>query len=126
MKKYLVLITILMLFPLGALKASPIEDGLNLSATTSGLVTEEQTQSEADLLVAEKIGTIIKVFLSIIGIIFLMLIIFGGTLWMTAGGDQTQLTKGKNYIIYAAIGLVMIAGSYAVTDFVIRAFIDQF
>lgn len=65
------------------------------------------------------IGAVIKTFLSILGIIFLILMIYSGYAWMTAHGDEQKVTKAKETITAAIIGLVIVLGAYAITFFVI-------
>lgn len=73
---------------------------------------------EADM--AESIiSTIIQAVLSFLGVIFLVLMIYGGYLWMTARGNEEQLTKAKNVIIAAVTGLVIVVSAYAISWFVV-------
>jgi len=64
-------------------------------------------------------GGIIKIFLSILSIIFILLMLYGGYLWMTARGNQEQVTKAKELITSAVIGLVIVVAAYAITYFVL-------
>ncbi len=65
------------------------------------------------------ISTIIQVALSFLGVIFLVLMIYGGYLWMTARGNEEQVTKAKNLITAAIIGLVIVISAYAISWLVI-------
>jgi len=65
------------------------------------------------------IGKFIKLLLTLVGSIFLVLVIYGGFLWMTAGGNEEQVTKAKNMIKSATIGLAIILSAYAITYFVV-------
>jgi hypothetical protein len=67
---------------------------------------------------ATKTGTIIGTALSFLGVIFLVLTIAGGIMWMTAGGNAEQVTKAKKLITSAVIGLVIVFASYAITSFI--------
>ena len=66
------------------------------------------------------IGTIIKAALSFLGVIFLILMIYGGFLWMTAKGNEEEVTKAKNLINAAIIGLIIVVSAYAISYFVIK------
>lgn len=70
--------------------------------------------------IPEIVARIIKYLFTFLGIIFLALIIYGGFLYMTAGGDSEQTGKAKDIIISATIGLAIILASYAFTYFVIE------
>ena len=58
------------------------------------------------------IGRIIKTFLGIVGGIALMVFVYGGVMWMTARGDQSQVKKGQEALTAAVIGLFIIIFSY--------------
>lgn len=61
---------------------------------------------------------IIKVVLSILGMLFTVLMVYAGFLYLTARGEEDQVTKAKNTIKAAIIGLIIIILSYAITSFV--------
>ncbi len=61
---------------------------------------------------------ILKVMFTFLGSIMVLLIMYGGYLWMTAGGNEEQVTSAKKYIRNAIIGIVIILASYAITTFV--------
>lgn len=71
------------------------------------------------------LGTLINVFLSLLGIIFIILIVYAGYNWMTARGEEAKLEKAKDTIWRAVIGLVITVGSYAIWNFVFTRFISQ-
>lgn len=73
----------------------------------------EKTQLE--ILISDTI----KVILSFIGTIFLILIIWGGYLWMTAGGNDEQVGKAKDIMKNGVLGLAIILGAYILTDFAV-------
>ena len=66
------------------------------------------------------ISNIIKAVLSFLGVVFLILMIYGGYLWMTARGNEEQLTRAKNTLTAAVIGLIIVIGAYAISYFVIE------
>ena len=65
------------------------------------------------------VGSVIKVLLGVLGIIFLILIIFAGVKWMTAHGEKDDITKATDTIRQAIIGLAITLAAYAITDFVV-------
>ena len=69
---------------------------------------------------AEIVGQVIKILLSLLGIVFLILLIYGGYIWMTDRGEEKQVTKARDIIRNAIIGLIVVLAAYAVTDFVMR------
>jgi len=67
------------------------------------------------------IGKVINAALGIVGSLALIMFIYGGITWMTAAGNEQNVTKGKNIIIWATLGLVIIFSSYAIVRFVLQA-----
>ncbi len=63
-------------------------------------------------------GTIIQAFLSLLGIIFIILILYAGYNWMTAGGDEEKIRKAKDTLWRAIIGLIITVGAYAIWNFI--------
>lgn len=70
------------------------------------------------------IGRIINVFLGALGVIFLILFIYAGFVWMTAGGDDKKVEKAKRILINATIGIVIVMMAYAITAFVVNYLTD--
>ncbi|MCK4553699.1 hypothetical protein KAU19_01930 [Candidatus Parcubacteria bacterium] len=67
---------------------------------------------------AEIIGKVVGAALAFIGILFFILMIYGGFLWMTARGNEQQVEKAKELIIAATIGLIIILAAYAITVYI--------
>ncbi len=67
------------------------------------------------------IGKLINSVLGIVGSAALIMFIYGGIIWMTAAGNEQSVTKGKNILMWAALGLVVIFSSYALVRFVIQS-----
>jgi uncharacterized membrane protein YjfL (UPF0719 family) len=57
--------------------------------------------------------------MGIVGSIALLMFIFGGLTWMLSGGSAEKVKKGRDILIWSAIGLVVIFSSYAIVYFVI-------
>ena len=66
------------------------------------------------------IGSLINVVLGFLGIVLLFYVLRAGFLWMTAGGDDKQVTTAKNMIRDAVIGLVVIIAGFAISNFVLQ------
>ncbi|MEK7558059.1 MAG: hypothetical protein AAB530_02525 [Patescibacteria group bacterium] len=60
----------------------------------------------------------IQAILGLLGIIFLILILYAGFNWMTAAGDEEKVTKAKETLSRAIIGLIIIVSAYLITIFV--------
>ena len=68
------------------------------------------------------VGTIIGLFLGIMGILFLGLMVYGGYKWMIAQGREEEVTKAKDVIKQAITGLGIVIAAYAISYFVISQF----
>ncbi|HNX11262.1 MAG TPA: hypothetical protein PKI61_03920 [bacterium] len=66
------------------------------------------------------VSTVIGVALSILGIIFLVLIVVSGYQWMTAGGNEEQIKGARKRMVNAIIGLAIVLGAWAITLFIFR------
>ncbi len=64
------------------------------------------------------IGTVVGAALSFVGVLFLLLMIYGGIVWMTSQGNEQQVEKARNLIIAAIIGLIIVLAAYAITSFI--------
>ena len=71
--------------------------------------------------VPQYVGGIIALILSLLGIVFLLLIVRAGFLWMTAQGDQKAITKAKDILIQSTIGLLITLSAYAISAFVVSS-----
>lgn len=88
------------------------EDPLNQAAGQAGY---DVSQTSVNPI----IETIIQVALSFLGVIFLILTIYGGFLWMTASGNEDQVGKAKRILTAAIIGLIVVVAAYALSTLVI-------
>lgn len=78
-----------------------------------------QADASSYLSTAETILSNVLAILSIIGaIMFAINFLLGGLNWISAGGDQGKIDKAKKQMTGAAIGLIIIAASYAITSIV--------
>jgi hypothetical protein len=64
------------------------------------------------------IGAAIKAFLSVLGVVFLFLMIYGGWVWMTAQGNEQKVDQAMGTIRTAIIGLIIILAAYAISVYV--------
>ncbi len=58
--------------------------------------------------------------ISLVGLFFFILTIYGGFIWMTARGSEERIEKGKKTVIAAIIGAAVVVMAYAITLFVGR------
>lgn len=96
--------------------------GANLSVGSncqSG-VTDQQATDRINAL----IGDIINILSLIVGVVSVIMIIIGGFRYITSGGDSNSVTTAKNTILYAIIGLVIVALAQTIVRFILRRVIE--
>ncbi|MEK7139353.1 MAG: hypothetical protein AAB817_01500 [Patescibacteria group bacterium] len=62
-------------------------------------------------------GAVAGVALSVLGIVFLILIVLAGIKWMMAQGNQDKVTEARNAIVHALIGLVIVVAAYSIVKY---------
>lgn len=58
--------------------------------------------------------------LGFLGVIVVVMIIYGGTLWLTAAGNDDRVAKGKETLVWTAIGAVVISLAWTISSYVLR------
>lgn len=64
---------------------------------------------------------IIEVVLSLIGIIGVGVIIYGGVTYTLSTGDAAKVNKAKNVILYGVIGMIVAGLAYVIVEFVSKS-----
>lgn len=67
---------------------------------------------------AKIIGIVIQAFLGLLGVIFLVYMLYAGYNWMIAQGEEEKVTKAKDTIQRAIIGLIIVIAAYAISAWV--------
>lgn len=67
------------------------------------------------------IGFIIQTLFGIIGSVALLIFVYGGLMWMLAQGDQGKIKEGRETMIWAALGLLVVFGSYTIVGYLLSA-----
>jgi len=103
------------------LAAEPKDNNYGLDTTAkTGMGVEKATIDSNNLPTI--IGKIVGTGLAFLGVVFFILIIYAGYLWMFSMGNEQTATKAKEIIIAAVIGLVIVLAAYAVTSYLGGAF----
>jgi hypothetical protein len=66
------------------------------------------------------IARILRYALGFLGILGLVMILYGGFLLLTSGGNADIVKKAKSTIIYAALGIAIVIGSWQILSFILR------
>ncbi|MBQ3326037.1 hypothetical protein IJG79_02755 [Candidatus Saccharibacteria bacterium] len=76
----------------------------------------------ADLIGPNGVFTqITNTVLYVVGVISVIMLIYGGLRYVISGGDSKKVTDAKNTILYAIIGLIISILAFAIVNFVINA-----
>lgn len=81
-----------------------------------------EVRTDLGCIPTDPIGFVAKFYsigLSLIGGVALLFIIFGGYLVLTSSGNPQQLQKGKSYIFYAIIGLLLAIFGYVFVQIIV-------
>lgn len=107
-----------LLFVLLFLMAAPvvlagIEDDTGLKTTAQKGYGKLPTDADANLPLL--IGKIIGAGLALLGVIFFVIIIYAGIIWMMAMGKEEKINEAKDMIVAAILGLIVVLAAYAIT-----------
>lgn len=72
----------------------------------------------------ETIANVIRIALSFLGIVAVLIVLWGGILWMTAAGDDGKVETAKKVLFSGLIGLIIILSAFAITQFVVNQLIN--
>lgn len=67
---------------------------------------------------------IINVALGFLGIIAVVIVLYGGFMWMTAAGNEERITTAKQILTAGIIGLVIIVMAWAIASYVVRTLMN--
>jgi hypothetical protein len=98
--------------------AFKVSDGKNIDPLDTAASKAHYNTSKTDIF--PLFSKIINIGLSFLGVIFLLLIIYGGIPWMTDQGNEDQVAKAKKIITTAIIGLVIVIAAYALSWFIMN------
>jgi hypothetical protein len=66
------------------------------------------------------VGRAINIVLRIVGVLALVIFIYGGFCWMLSGGNPEKIKRGKEALIWGVFGLAIIFFSYAIINFILN------
>lgn len=100
------------------------DEGLSFTQYEGGLATLDDAGYDTALTesndLREFIIRIVNFALGFLGLIAVIIVIYGGFLYVTAAGEQEKTETGKKAILYATIGLLIVLGSFAFVNTIIK------
>jgi len=94
--------------------------GANLDVNNPDCSKAEEAPERVNAIIA----TVINIFSVVVGVVSVIMIIIGGLKYITSGGDSGNVTGAKNTILYAIIGLVIVALAQVIVNFVLSRAVD--
>lgn len=116
---FILVLSIVFSFNVNIVFAESKTDCSNIKEGESCVVTLDNPLGQGETSPQKLIGKVLNQVLGIVGSLALLMFIYGGFTWMLAGGNQEMVTKGKNILIWATIGLIVIFSAYALVKFVL-------
>ena len=115
--KYIVIIfnfLVICLFNISIAETKNLSDAWSISDNTAENAGYDKTANYENI-----VSQIIFTTLSLLGVMFMCLMVYGGSIWMTAGGKEDRVNKAKDLIQAAIIGLIIVVAAYAISLFVV-------
>lgn len=120
-----ILLTAVVAFGLIAVALPVTASAVNVSQDCSSLGADAQNSAVCkggDDQIENVVKTIVNTLLFILGAISVLVIIIAGIMYTTSGGNSNTVTKAKDTLLYAVIGLVVAVLAYAIVNFVVGLF----
>ena len=95
------------------------EGGSTCNPTTLKCDTspDDDTVSSSDL--RDTIRRLLNVILGFLGIITVVMVIYGGFMWLTAAGNDDNVAKGRHTLLWAALGAILIGIAWTVSSYIL-------
>ena len=110
---FLIFVLSLVIFPALVLtvQAQTVDFGIN-TANNIGLPNTANDPKEAAV-------TIVRYLMTFLGIIAVIVILWGGFQWLTAGGNEDKVAGAKKTLIAGIIGLIIIIAAFAIVQVIV-------
>jgi hypothetical protein len=109
---------VLLLVPvLASARLTDATTGLGATGQAAGLSTG--CTGSATACITTMLGRALNILFGFLGIVLLGYVLYGGFVWMTASGSK-EVDQAQGIIRNAVIGVVIIACSFAISDFALR------
>lgn len=92
---------------------APILENLNNASLNAWGPTAEKS-------IGTITGTVILTVLGLLGVVFVILLTYGGFLWLSSAGEEDKVKKSQGLITNAIIGVLIVIAAYAIAHFVLQ------
>lgn len=117
------IVTALLTIGLGiALVATPVS-ALGEGGASAGIGAARGDNTPSNLANGDSsiIKRAINIMLFAVGVLSVVMLIFGGFRYVISGGKKESVTNAKNTILYAIVGLLVAVFAYAIINFILGA-----
>jgi hypothetical protein len=112
-------LSLILFFPVLS-SAQTTESEVPTPAPASQMDLFQQSAGFSSTQAESIVANVISVVLGLLGILFVVLMIFSGYQWMMAGGNEETVKTAQKRIKNAVIGLIIVVMAYAITAFVFK------
>lgn len=96
-----------------AAASDTVAEGLGVAGEQAGYTT--------NLELTSIVANIINAVLGLTGIVFVILVVYAGFLYLTAAGSEENVKKAKKLLTNSVIGIILIVAAYAIAKYVFAA-----
>jgi len=97
---------------------NPILNTLQQVGNKGGYITDPAIASPVRI-----VGLVVRLFINFLGVTFIILMVFAGYGWMTAGGNEEKVKKSRTMIVQALVGLLVAVVSWTLWNFIFEKII---
>ena len=69
-------------------------------------------------------ASVVRILLGFLGIIAVLIVLWGGFKWMTAGGNEDQISQAKKILAAGVVGLIIILMAFGLAQMVVNELYD--
>ncbi|MFH1253648.1 MAG: hypothetical protein V1664_04985 [Candidatus Uhrbacteria bacterium] len=116
-RSFFLALNFLILWPVSVTQAGSMDsvfDGLDVTAVAGGFASDAPS-------VYEIVGRSINVLLTLIGVLLLVMTVYGGFQYVMSHGDKEKAAKAQKLITYTVLGAVIILSAFAISGFILDA-----
>lgn len=123
-KKYLVFLAFTAMIALPSVIALPASAALSADGQTLFGGADNATELKGKTFGGDKdpqqiAAGVINVLMGFLGLVAVVIILFGGFKWMTAAGSEDKIEEAKKLLVAGVVGLVIILSAWGIATFVI-------
>lgn len=119
MKKIVITLALIFsIFSFVQTSSASVLEGSSLDQLKGNTWSVKEAGGLGSVSVGYIVASVIKAGLSLLGVIFLILMVIAGFQWMTAAGNETKVEKATSMIKAALIGLIIVLAAYSITYFI--------